>query len=134
MRLTDAMRERDGYFSPQDFKTTTLGRLAHEGKISRVEYEAGTRWRSVYLDYLKSIGAPEPFGNSDESLNDFPDAWCEELKRKYLEGVRVLETQGKRVLHAVNAVAVFDEPEELGDFEFTVKAAKIGLDALAREI
>lgn len=132
MRLTEAIRERG--FSPQDFRTTTLGKLAHDGHISRVEYEAGARWREIYWAYLQSIGAPEPYGNSGDSLNEFSDSRCEDLKQKYMTGVKVLESCGKRVLHAVNAVAVFDEPEELGDFEFTMKAAKIGLDALAREI
>lgn len=132
MRLTDAMRERGDYFSPQDYRTTTLGKLAHDGRISRVEYEAGSRWREIYWGYLQSIGAPDPYGG--ESLNDYSDDRCEDLKRKYMTGVKVLESCGKRVLHAVNAVAVFDEPEELGDFEFITKAAKIGLDALAREI
>jgi hypothetical protein len=54
------------------------------------------------------------------------------LKRKYMAGVKLLEACGKRVLHAVNAVAVFEEPEELGDFEFTARAAKTGLAALAQ--
>jgi hypothetical protein len=130
MRLSDAMREREPEFSPQDFKTSPLGRLAHAGRITRAEYEAGVRWRDVYLGYLKSIGAPEPYGH--ESLDAYSDELCEELKRKYMAGVKLLEACGKRVLHAVNAVAVFEEPEELGDFEFTSKAAKIGLAALAK--
>jgi hypothetical protein len=140
MRLSDAMRERE-YFSPQDFNTSPLGRLAHAGRITRAEYEAGVRWRDVYLGYLKSIGAPEPYGNSGGSLDAYSDELCEELKRKYLAGVKILEscgvprgkyTKSKRVLHAVNAVAVFEESEELGDFEFTAAAAKIGLAALAQ--
>jgi hypothetical protein len=130
MRLSDAMREREPEFSPQDFKTSPLGRLAHAGRITRAEYEAGVRWRDVYLGYLKSIGAPEPYGH--ESLDAYSDELCEELKRKYMAGVKLLEACGKRVWHAVNAVAVFEEPEELGDFEFTSKAAKIGLAALAK--
>lgn len=130
MRHADAMRERD--FSPQDFNTSPLGRLAHAGKITRAEYEAGVRWRSVYLDYLKSIGAPEPYGNSDESLDSYSDELCERLKESHRAGMKILEQCGKRVLHAVNAIAVFEEPEELGDFEFTARAAKVGLAALAK--
>ena len=38
---------------------------------------------------------------------------------------------GKRVFHAVNSIAVYEEPESLGDQEFTIAAAKIGLTALA---
>lgn len=129
MRLTDALRERGGYFSPQDFNTSPIGRLAHSGRISRAEYEAGGRWRDVYLGYLKSIGAPEPYGS--DSLDAYPDGLCEELAGEYKAGIKILESCGKRVLHAVNAIAVFEEPEELGDFEFTARAAKIGLAALA---
>jgi hypothetical protein len=127
----DAMREREPEFSPQDFKTSPLGRLAHAGRITRAEYEAGVRWRDVYSGYLKSIGAPEPYGNSGGSLEDYTDALCENLAERYKAGVKILEACGKRVLHAVNAVAVFEEPEELGDFEFTAAAAKKGLAALA---
>jgi hypothetical protein len=36
------------------------------------------------------------------------------------------------VVLAVNSVCVFEDPEELGDFEFTAAAAKIGLADLAR--
>ena len=38
---------------------------------------------------------------------------------------------GKRVFHAVNSIAVYEEPESLGDQQFTYTAAKIGLTALA---
>ncbi len=130
MRLTDAMRERG--FSPQDYNTSPLGRLAHAGKIDQAEYEAGVRWRDVYLGYLKSIGAPEPYGNSDVSLESYSDKLCEELKAKYLAGIKILEVCGKRALHAVNAIVVFEEPTELGDPEFTASAAKVGLAALAK--
>jgi hypothetical protein len=130
MRLTDAMRERG--FSPQDYNTSPLGRLAHTGDITRAEYEAGVRWRDIALGYLKSIGAPEPYGNSDVSLESYSDELCEELARKYKAGIKILDACGKRVLHAVNAIAVYEEPEELGDFRFTASAAKIGLAALAK--
>jgi hypothetical protein len=127
----DAMRERGDYFSPQDYQATYLGSLAHSGDITRAEYEAGERWRTAYLGYLQTIGCPTPFGNGPGSLESYSDELCEKLKRQYLEGVDILKSCGRRVLHAVNAIAVFGEPDELGDPEYTLRAAKIGLSALA---
>jgi hypothetical protein len=132
MRLMRAVSERGAYYSPQDHKSSPLGRLAHEGRITGAEYEAGVRWRESYLGYLVSIGAPTPYGNGGESLDHYSDQNCNLLSDRHREGIKILERCGKRVMHAVNAVAVFEEPEELGDFEFTAAAAKIGLAALAR--
>ncbi len=130
MRLDDAERERDKHFSPQDYLSTRLGWLAHTKEITRAQYEAATRWRDVYLGYLMTIGAPEPYGNSD-GYNSFTDENCEEFARAYRAGIKILESCGKRVLHAVNSIAVYDEPEELGDYKFTLAAAKKGFTALA---
>lgn len=128
MRLNDAMRERKG-FSAQDSNECPLGRLAASGKISREEYQAGVTWRTVYLGYLQSIGAPQPYGSDNVDLDD---DGCEQFARAHKRGCEILGALGKRVLHAVNAVAVFEEPESLGDFEFTGAAAQVGLAALAR--
>lgn len=106
------------------------GTLA-DGAIPRAWYDAGDRWRKVYLDYLASIGSPSPYGNSGSSLDSFSDERCEELADKYRQGVEILEKCGKGVLHAVNALAVFGEPDELGDPERTFERAKRGLSALA---
>lgn len=132
MRHADAMRGRDAHFSPQDHKSSPLGRMAHDGWITRAEYEAGDRWRETYIGYLKTIGAPEPYGCDDEAINAIPDDVCEDLARKYRAGVKILEACGKRVLHAVNAIAVYGEPDELADYEYTARTAKIGFAALAK--
>ena len=107
-----------------------LGRLRFEGKISQPEYLAGDKWRKAYLDWIKSIEAPDEMSDED----------CESAKAKYLKGLKILEGQDatqkyqkrKRVVHAVNAIAVFEEPEELGDFEYTLKAARVGLSDLSK--
>lgn len=126
------MRHSREYFSPQDYKSSPLGRMAHDGWINRAEYEAGDRWREVYIGYLRTIGAPDPYGCDDEALSAMPDDVCEKYARRYRDGVKILERCGKRVLHAVNAIAVYGEPDELADFEYTAKAAKVGLAALAK--
>ena len=119
-----------------------LGRLRLKGLISEPEYQAGVSWRHAYFSYLWSIGAPNPFpgssgaefgttGNPDSRMDQMTDEEAERAAKVYKSGLSILQAKGKRVLHAVNAVAVFEEPEELGDFEYTSKAAKIGLAALA---
>lgn len=101
------------------------------GNIPRAWYDAGDRWRKVYLDYLASIGAPSPYGNSGGSLDSFSDERCEALAAEYKRGVEILEKCGKGVLHAVNAFFVFGEPDELGDPKKTKERAEKGLCALA---
>ena len=119
------------FYLPQDSNECPLGRLAASGKISKTEYDAGVKWRTVYLGYLQSIGAPEPYGSSDRI--EMSDDDCEHYAKSHKRGCDILNARGKRVFHAVNAIAVYEEPETLGDYEFTSKAAKIGLAALARE-
>lgn len=99
----------------------TLGRVRADGQISEPEYNAGVKWRTAHAAYMHSIVSPDDLSDDD----------CERAAKGYKRGVAILEQRGKRVLHAVNAIAVFDEPEELGDFEYTLQAAKIGLSALA---
>lgn len=120
-----------------------IGRLAARGEITTPQFEAGRSWRALYLDHLHSVGGPYPFANAlDPSCAVYSvgqpecrwsDAQCEEIARNYRRGCEILIAKGKRVFHAVNALVVFEEPEELGDFPSIVRAARIGLDALARE-
>lgn len=120
-----------------------LGRLRVGGKISEAEYQAGVKWRTAYFSYLHTIGGPNPFpgavdwegsvstGDPADHVTRVSDEDCERAAKAYKRGIAILERHGKRVLHAVNAIAVFEEPEELGDFKFTLAAAKTGLGALA---
>lgn len=94
------------------------------GFFTEHELLAAERWRNVYLNYMRSL----------EDI-EMSDAQCEAAKEKYLEGVAILEVEDltkryckrKRVFHAVNAVCVYGEPEELGDRDFILAAAKVGL-------
>jgi len=104
-----------------------LGRLAVSGAITQREYEAGRRWHNIYSQYLRCIGAPAPYGSAEMPGDDECETWTALFKR----GRQLLEAKGKRVFHAVNAIAVYEEPEEYGDSEFKVAAAKVGLSALA---
>ena len=128
----------------------TLGRMRIKGLITEAEYNIGCRWRTIYHNWLCSIGAPNPFpsaiwGNlAQEPLSDndtlapgarssslLGDERDELFARSFKLWADVLKKLGPRVFHAVNAVAVYEEPEELGDFKYTAYAAKKGLAALA---
>lgn len=123
-----------------------LGRMSLRGQITLAEYEAGCRWRSIYHNWLQSIGAPSPFpaaidwgGSHSEGqapLSLVSDELEEEremaIAKAFKVGESTLKKLGVRVFHAVNAITVYEEPEELGDFEFTAMAAKRGLAALAQ--
>lgn len=139
MQLTAALRERDredfdrierasvnpnrrGFHDPLDARLEcSLGRLRVRGIITEIEYQAGVKWRTVYANYLNSIQEP------DEKTDDE----CDIAIKAFERGLRILQGEGKRIFHALNAICVFEEPEELGDFEFTSCAAKKGLFILA---
>lgn len=104
-----------------------LGRLAVDGTITQREYEAGRRWHNIYSQYLRCIGAPAPYGSAELPSDEECEVWTALFKR----GRKLLEAKGKRVFHAVNAIAVYEEPEEYGDPKFRVAAAKIGFAVLA---
>ena len=118
-----------------------LGRLAFKGIITQDQYDAGRRWHETYLKYLACIGAPlkltggpaldpdEPRGVGDNALP--PLHVCILWTDRYNKGKTILMACGKRVFHAVNSIAVYEEPESLGDQQFTIAAAKVGLTALA---
>ena len=139
MHLTAALRERDREdFERIDFALRQpnrrdakdpldarlecpLGRMRVNGLIEENEYQAGVKWRTVYANYINSIQEP------DEKTDDE----CEIAIKAFERGLKLLLGEGKRVFHALNAVCVFEEPEELGDFEFTSHAARVGLNILA---
>jgi hypothetical protein len=99
------------------------------GGFTEAERLAGERWRNVYLQYLKSL-----------EDDDMSDGDCEIAKAAFMRGIAILEGQDlskryckrKRVVHAVNAVCVYGEPDELGDHKMINAAAKVGLADLAR--
>ena len=116
MYLTDERREANESKFPIPLSTSIF---------TAFELLAAERWRNAYLAYLKSI-------TDDET----PDEKCEAIKSAYMRGVEILEAQDlsrkpyckrKRVLHAVNAICVYGDPDELGNQEFIMAAAKVGL-------
>lgn len=121
IRASESPHRRD-FDDPLDPRLECqLGRLRVSKQISEDEYLAGVKWRNVHHAYMRSIQAPE----------DLTDEQCELAVRAYERGRKLLEDQGSRVMHAVNAIAVYEDPEELGDYQFTVTAARVGLAALA---
>lgn len=100
-----------------------LESLLWRGLISQEEYNAAVRWRIVHLAYLQSIENPDQMLDED----------CENATQGYKRGVEILEAKGRRVFHAVSAVATYEDTEELGDFAYTLAAARVGFAALARQ-
>lgn len=140
--IASQLPHRRGFDDPTDPRLENpLGRLRARGQISEAEYQAGCRWRSIYHRWLMSIGAPNPFpaaidfcgssGRQDPLDDGMTDEQAEEIAKVFRVGERALKKLGPRVFHAVNAIAVYEEPEELGNYECTAKAAKLGLGALA---
>ena len=133
---------RRGAIEPLDPRhESPLGRLRLSGRITEREYNAGCQWRTIYFSWLHSIGAPnphpaaidygvvsdrqEPMGTADDDERDAA------IAKAFRGGEAVLKRLGPRAFHAVGAVAVYEETEELGDFQFTARAAQKGLAALA---
>lgn len=108
-----------------------LWTLLRSGQISREEFTAGCQWHEIYHRYLACIGAP---GYPQETQNMPSDAECEKWTDKFIFCRRVLEREGKRVFHATNAIAVYEEPPEYGDNIYRVDAARVGLAALSRAL
>jgi hypothetical protein len=124
MQLTAALREREAddrdrveraiknpnrasFEDPLDSRLECpLGRLRVRGEIPEHEFQAGVKWRGVYSAYLHSIQSPDEVSDED----------CAAAVAAHQRGLRILEAKGKRVHHAVNSIAVFEDPEELGDF------------------
>lgn len=118
-QLTPEFRERTNI--ERDKPETGLEGLFFRGRISQNELNAAVRWRTVHLAYLQSIQHPEEMSDED----------CENAAISYKRGVKILEDKGKRVFHAVSSIATYEDPEELGDFEYTLAAARVGFAALA---
>jgi hypothetical protein len=115
----------------KDDQRSPLGGLLAAGRIPIDEYNAASQWRNAHLNYLHSI----------QSSDDLTDEDCKRAADKYKEGVEILMNCGdrgkspyghsRRVFHAVCALATYEET--LGDFEYTVKAARVGFAALAKK-
>jgi hypothetical protein len=105
-----------------EWNASHIGRLLEKGQLTRAEFETAKIWREIYTDYLMSIGAP-----GYEPVVPMSDLRCEQVRERVYRGIAELKKVGRRSLHAINALVVYCDPEELGDFEFTVSAAKKGL-------
>lgn len=124
LALASIQPHRRGLVDPLDPKAECpLGRMRLKGRITEAEYQAGVRWRTIYHNWLRSIGAP---GYEGATIDD---ELAEAIQRSMRAGEAILKNLGTRVFHSVNAVAVYEE--ELGDSEVTEVAAKKGLAALS---
>jgi hypothetical protein len=111
-----------------------LGRLRLGGFLSETEYEAGCKWHAIYRNWLKAIEAPD----------DLDDEKCESYERAFKIGQTALLDAGRhvyksgrmikhrRIFDSVNALVVYEAPEELGDFYFVAESAREGLRILAK--
>ena len=62
--------------------------------------------------------------NLQKISSEISDEKAEVIARAFKAGEEILTGVGKHVYHAVNAIGVDEEPEELGDFECAAGAAK----------
>ncbi len=99
-----------------------LGRLRLGGFLTEPEYEAGCEWRSIYHNWLKAI----------EAAPELTDDKAESYELAFKAGQEALMNAGRRVFDAVNAVVVYETPEELGGFYFVARDAREGLRILAK--
>lgn len=97
-----------------------LGRLRLGGFLSEKEYEAGCKWRTIYRNWLEAIEAP----------SDLSDEKAESYEQAFRVGQSALMKAGRRVFDGVNAIVVYEEPEELGGLHENAKAARVGLNIL----
>ena len=107
-----------------------LAKLRNRGQISEAEYQVGDKMRVVYWKYLGTIGAPCPYGLDDLAIAEADSDNCQDWADAARGYLKVLDSVGRRARDAVLAVAVYEDSEELGDFEYTARAAQKGLAAL----
>ena len=98
-----------------------LGRLRLGGFLSETEYEAGCKWRTIYQNWLEAI----------EAAPDLDEEKAASYERAFKIGQVALMKAGRRVFDGVNAIVVYEEPEELGGLHENAKAARVGLRILA---
>lgn len=109
--------------APQRTTSSPLARLLDTRTISQTQFNAGQRFAEIYLKYLASIGAPSPYGATE----DLSERQCLIRKQAFREAFQKLEAAGPVALRAVVNVAAFEQaPVD----EWDEAALKIGLDAL----
>lgn len=112
-----------------------LGRLNFYGFINKRQYEAGQKYRSLAIEYLRAIGAPDPFNAEVYGSVLHADGSDAVTELKYKAYRRALEAAGKsaragrHAAIAVDKIVVYEEPPILDDIE--IPCLRRGLDALA---
>lgn len=83
---------------------TAIGRLYFWGRINEAQFNAGTRYAQVALEYLASIDAPAPYGNGFDDLNE-----DEAFKRRlaYNQARHLMRTNESR--RAVDKLTIYEE-------------------------
>lgn len=102
-----------------------LGSLYADGAISLVEYDAGSKYASIILNYLKTIDAPSPY--SSDRCESFSDEICLKRKMDMATAREILKGISHECMRVVDRVAVYGEPVYSDDLPHLRK----GLRALA---
>jgi hypothetical protein len=103
-----------------------IGGLYAQRAITLVEYEAGIRYGTVILDYLKTIDAPSPYSNARSE--EFPDDVCLRRKLAMASARQILkDLNDPDCMRVVDRVTVYGEPLYGDDLRLLRK----GLQALS---
>jgi hypothetical protein len=103
-----------------------IGGLYRDGVITLSEYEAGIRYGTVVLDYLKTIDAPSPY--SSGQCEEFSDDICVRRKLAMSAARQILkDLREPKCGSVVDRVTVYGEPVYADD----IKYLRQGLRALA---
>lgn len=125
------MPHRRGFATAADEKLeSTLGRFYVRGLITQSQFDAGIRYAGIVLDYLRSVGAPAPYGGN---IDDLTDDQCFQAKIQFSQAREILKGaapagQEKAMIAAVDRLAVYGE--DIKSFE-EMGLLRVGLQALA---
>lgn len=106
-----------------------IGGLYAQGVITLSEYEAGIKYGTIVLNYLKTIDAPSPYSNGRcEEFPEQPEDICLKRKLAMAAARQVLkDLNNPKCAKVVDRVAVYGEPVYQDD----IPLLRAGLRALS---
>ena len=107
------IRENFPEGATDEHRDSSIGRLFMSGQISERQYQAGIKYATTILDYLKTIDAPAPYG---ADLSEISDEMCLHRKIEMARARKALSKAGRKASSVVDRVTVYGEqiaPSEL---------------------
>ena len=100
------VRENFPVGATDEHRDSGIGRLFMSGAISERQYQAGIKYATTILDYLKTIDAPAPYG---ADLSDFSDELCLNRKIEMAKARKSLSKAGRKAASVVDRSVVYGE-------------------------